>query len=38
MGRIPANVDVLIVDEIGKNIAGTGMDLKVVNRGTAGQV
>jgi len=33
---IPA-VDVLIVDEIGKNISGTGMDLKVVNRGTGGQ-
>ncbi|HVW87678.1 MAG TPA: hypothetical protein VHB50_23485, partial [Bryobacteraceae bacterium] len=39
MGRIPVEaVDVLIVDEIGKNISGTGMDLKVVNRGTAGQV
>jgi len=24
---------VLIVDEMGKNISGTGMDLKVVNRG-----
>ena len=39
MGRIPvAAVDILIVDEIGKNISGTGMDLKVVNRGTAGQL
>ena len=38
MGRIPvAAVDVLIVDEIGKNISGTGMDLKIVNRGTSGQ-
>ena len=37
MGRIPLPVDVLVVDEIGKNIAGTGMDLKVVNRGSAGQ-
>jgi hypothetical protein len=25
------------VDEIGKNISGTGMDLKIVNRGTAAQ-
>lgn len=33
---VPA-VDVLIVDEIGKNISGTGMDLKIVNRGTSGQ-
>jgi hypothetical protein len=39
MGRIPvAALDVLIVDQIGKNIAGTGMDLKVVNRGAGGQV
>ncbi len=39
MGRIPvAAVDVLIVDQIGKNISGTGMDLKIVNRGTSGQV
>lgn len=38
MARIPVpNVDVLVVDEIGKNISGTGMDLKVVNRGAQGQ-
>jgi hypothetical protein len=38
MVKIPlAAVDVLIVDEIGKNISGTGMDLKIVNRGTAAQ-
>jgi hypothetical protein len=38
MVKIPvAALDVLIVDEIGKNISGTGMDLKIVNRGTAGQ-
>lgn len=38
MGRLPVPaVDVLIVDEIGKNISGTGMDLKVVNRGVAAQ-
>jgi hypothetical protein len=38
MGRIPVPaLDVLIVDEIGKNISGTGMDLKVVNRSVHGQ-
>jgi len=39
MGRIPVPaLDVLIIDEIGKNISGTGMDMKVVNRGVHGQV
>ena len=33
MPRLPCNLDVLIVDEMGKNISGTGMDAKVVNRG-----
>jgi hypothetical protein len=37
MGRIPADLDVLILDEIGKNISGAGMDTKVVNRGVHGQ-
>lgn len=38
MARIPVpSLDILIVDEIGKNISGTGMDLKVVNRGVHGQ-
>jgi hypothetical protein len=33
MGRIPAaQLDILIVDEIGKNISGAGMDTKVINR------
>jgi hypothetical protein len=33
MGHIPVSaVDILIVDEIGKNISGAGMDTKVVNR------
>jgi len=33
MARIPVpQVDVLIVDEIGKNISGAGMDTKVINR------
>jgi hypothetical protein len=32
--RIPVEaLDILIVDEIGKNISGSGMDTKVVNRG-----
>jgi hypothetical protein len=34
MPALPCDLDVLIVDEIGKNISGTGMDAKVVNRGT----
>jgi hypothetical protein len=34
MATLPCDVDVLIVDEMGKHISGTGMDAKVVNRGT----
>ena len=30
--NIPVDVDLLIVDEIGKNFSGAGMDTKVVNR------
>ena len=38
MGRIPVpGLDILILDEIGKEISGTGMDTKVVNRGVLGQ-
>ena len=37
MGRIPANADILILDEIGKNISGAGMDTKVVNRSVIGE-
>jgi hypothetical protein len=37
MGRIPLDLDVLILDEIGKNISGAGMDTKVVNRGVYGE-
>ena len=33
MPRLPCDFDVLIVDEMGKNISGTGMDAKVMNRG-----
>jgi hypothetical protein len=35
--KLPApEIDILIVDEIGKNISGTGMDTKVINRGING--
>ncbi len=37
MGRIPAPLNILIVDEIGKNFSGSGMDTKVVNRGINGE-
>jgi hypothetical protein len=36
MGRIPTDLDILILDEIGKNISGAGMDTKVVNRSVYG--
>jgi len=33
MGHIPVpEVDILIVDEMGKDISGTGMDTKIINR------
>ena len=35
-GKIPLPLDILILDEIGKNISGTGMDTKVVNRNIDG--
>jgi hypothetical protein len=35
MPTLPGDLDVLVVDRIGKNISGTGMDAKVVNRGPA---
>jgi hypothetical protein len=37
MARIPCDLDILILDEIGKNISGAGMDTKVVNRGVNGE-
>ena len=37
MGKIPMDLDILIMDEIGKNISGAGMDTKVANRGVQGQ-
>ena len=36
MGKIPADCDILILDEIGKNISGAGMDTKVINRSVQG--
>jgi hypothetical protein len=35
--RLPCDLDVLIVDAMGKNISGTGMDAKVVNRGPSSE-
>jgi hypothetical protein len=32
MGKVPVDLDILVVDEIGKNISGAGMDTKVINR------
>src|SRR5690242_5661025 len=37
MAKIPMDLDVLILDEIGKNISGAGMDTKVANRGVHGE-
>ncbi len=37
MARIPFDLDVVILDEIGKNISGAGMDTKVANRGVNGE-
>jgi hypothetical protein len=34
---LPFDLDVLVIDEIGKQISGAGMDTKVVNRGTQGE-
>ena len=36
MARVPMNLDILVLDEIGKNISGAGMDTKVVNRDVNG--
>ncbi len=37
MGRVPFPIDILILDEIGKNISGAGMDTKVINRSVQGE-
>ncbi len=34
---LPCDIDVLMIDEIGKHISGAGMDTKVSNRGTQGE-
>jgi hypothetical protein len=36
MGRIPCDLDILILDEVGKNYSGAGMDTKVINRSVHG--
>ncbi len=35
---LPCDLDLLIVDEMGKNFSGAGMDTKVVNRGVDGEI
>jgi hypothetical protein len=37
MGKVPMDLDILVMDEIGKNISGAGMDTKVANRGVMGE-
>jgi hypothetical protein len=37
MPKLPCDLDVLVLDEIGKNISGAGMDTKVANRGVNGE-
>jgi hypothetical protein len=37
MAKIPMDLDILVLDEIGKNISGAGMDTKVANRGVNGE-
>jgi hypothetical protein len=36
MGRVPVPLDILMLDEIGNNFSGAGMDTKVVNRSVHG--
>ena len=36
MAKIPVDLDILEVDEMGKDVSGTGMDTKVVNRSMIG--
>jgi hypothetical protein len=37
MAKIPMDLDILVLDEIGKNISGAGLDTKVANRGVNGE-
>jgi hypothetical protein len=34
---LPCDLDIVMINEIGKQISGAGMDTKVVNRGTQGE-
>jgi hypothetical protein len=35
---LPCDLDLLIIDEMGKNYSGAGMDTKIVNRGVDGEI
>jgi hypothetical protein len=35
-GRLPFDIDILIIDEMGKDISGTGFDTRIVNRTIGG--
>lgn len=37
MAKIPIDLDLLVVDEMGKNISGMGMDTKIINRTHRGE-
>lgn len=37
MGRLPFDLDILMIDEVGKTYSGAGMDCKVVNRSVHGE-
>ncbi len=37
MAKIPLDLDLLVVDEMGKNISGMGMDTKIINRTHRGE-
>ncbi|BDC51609.1 hypothetical protein F183_A39240 [Bryobacterales bacterium F-183] len=37
MGRLPFDLDILMIDEVGKTFSGAGMDCKVVNRSVHGE-
>ena len=37
MAKLPMDLDLLVVDEMGKNISGMGMDTKIINRSHRGE-
>jgi len=37
MAKLPMDLDLLVVDEMGKNISGLGMDTKIINRTHRGE-